>query len=251
MDQTLVQISIKSNVREISKSLSLVEREQVPYATMWTIARLGNLAREAVVSDMDKVFDRPTPNTKKGVRVAWVTKNEADPVFKIFLNEWAKKGTPQATYLYPEVEGGERNETRFERALRFAGVLPAGMAVVPGKGAPLDRYGNVKNGIATSVLSQVQANAHSGVNENETVRSRKRAGKNRARYFVGRPGGGRLPLGIYQRLAHGVKPIFIFVGRRPTYRPRLPFYALVQAVVDAQFEGIFRAALDQAMRTAK
>jgi hypothetical protein len=246
----MIQVSVKSDIDRLTRWLGSAEKEQVPYASALALTRTAQAAQARVKEEIPRVFDRPTPLTMRSVRIL-MTRKGGPLTVNVYLQDEAAKGTPPVRYLFAEVEGGERNETRFERALRFAGVLPAGMAVVPGKGAPLDRYGNVKNGIATSVLSQVQANAHSGVNGNETVRSRKRAGKNRARYFVGRPGGGRLPLGIYQRLAHGVKPIFIFVGRRPTYRPRLPFYALVQAVVDAQFEGIFRAALDQAMRTAK
>lgn len=246
----MIQVNVKSDLDKLTRGLSLMEREQVPFATALALTRTAQAAQARIKEELPRAFDRPTPLTLRSVRIT-MTRKGGPLTVNVYLQDEAAKGTPPVKYLFAEVEGGERNETRFERALRFAGVLPAGMSVVPGKGAPLDRYGNVKNGVATSVLSQIQANAHSGVNENETARSRKRAGTSRARYFVGRPGGGRLPLGIYQRLAHGVKPIFIFVARRPTYRPRLPFYALVQGVVDAKLEGIFRSALDQALWTAK
>ena len=245
----MIQVNLSSDINRLTRWLNSAEREQVPYATALALTRSAQAAQARVKEEIPRVFDRPNPLTQRSVRILMTRKGET--VAKVYLQDEAAKGTPPVRYLFAEVEGGQRNETRFERALRFAGLLPAGMAVVPGKGAPLDAYGNVRNGVATAVLGQLQANAHSGVNENETKGSKKRAGAKRARYFMGRPGGGRLPLGIYQRLAHGVKPIYIVIQQLPSYRPRLRFYELVEVVIRAKFAGLFKEALDQAMRTAR
>lgn len=245
----MIEINFKARVEELTKDFGFFQKQQVPWALSLTMARMGNIARDQAVASMGEVFDRPTPFTKKGVRVAWISKDPGNMQYRVFLNEWAAKGTAPVKYLFPEVEGGDRNETRFERALRFAGRLPAGMSVVPGSGAPKDAYGNVRNGVSTSILSQLRASTDPF--QNETERSKKRAGASRARYFVGRPGGGRLPLGIYQRLAKGVRPIFIFVDKRPRYRKRFPFYEVVQKVWDARFDTEFQKAFAEAMRTAR
>lgn len=244
----MIEISIRAQVDELKKGLGILERQQVPWATSLTVARMGNQVRDAIVQEMDKVFDRPTSFTKKGVRVAWISKDPSNPRYRIFLNEWAGKGTAPVKYLYPEVEGGARNETRFERALRFAGKLPAGMSVVPGKGAPLDAYGNVRNGFHSTVLSMLGASTDPM--QNQTDKSKKRKGRPyQGKIFIGRPGGGRLPLGIYQRL--GMRPLFIFVPNRPVYHRLLRFYEVAQDVFNARFKVEFWRALEDAMRTAK
>jgi len=242
-----MDITLKANLEGLTQGFSFFEKKQVPWAQSLAVAKIGNMVRDGVVEAMDAVFDRPTTFTKKGVRVAWISKDPDGLQFRIFLNEWAAKGTAPNRYLYPEVEGGRRNETRFERALRFAGKLPAGMAVVPGQGAPLDGFGNVRNGVFTSVLSQLRASTDPLQNQTEV--SKKRVGKGiRGQFFIGRPGGGRLPLGIYQRL--GMRPLFLFI-KRPSYRPRLMFYKIAQAIFDAKFDGVFRESFDIAMRNAR
>lgn len=243
-----MEYELKPNNQTLAEAFSDVEKRQIPWATSWAMARLGNFARDGIAKSMDVLFDRPTPYTKSSIRVKWVKQPDGLHYF-IFVEEWTPKGTAPAKFLYPEVEGGERNETRFERALRFAGKLPTGMSVVPGSGAPKDAYGNVRNGVATSVLSQLQASTDPY--QNQTEHSKKRAGAKRVPYFLGRPGGGRLPLGVYQRLAQGVKPLYIFTQRRPTYRKRLPFYELVQGIFNAKYPEFFKAAMEEAIRTAK
>jgi hypothetical protein len=63
--------------------------------------------------------------------------------------------------------------------------------------------------------------------------------------FVGRLGGGRLPFGVYQRTADGVKPLLIFVAKA-NYKARLPFVAVATGVYEADFAGVF----DQCLRDA-
>jgi hypothetical protein len=242
----MIELNIKTKLDELTKGFNIIQRMQVPWAMSLTLARLGNISRDLVAAEMEEVFDRPTSFTKKGVRVAWITKDPDAWAYRVFLNEWAGKGTAPVKYLYPEVEGGQRNETRFERALRFAGRLPAGMGVVPGQGAPMDAYGNVRNGFHSTVLSMLRASTDPFQNQTEKSKKRK-ARPYQAKLFVGRPGGGRLPLGIYQRL--GMRPLFIFVKGRPSYTKRLRFHELVQWVFETKLQSEFQKAFADAMRT--
>ena len=244
-----MDIEIKPVVGKVIEDLTDAEKRQIPFATSVAMNRTAYAVRTAMQKAMPTYFDRPTPMTIDAVLYDKTHKRDASIVSRIFLRDEADKGTAPVKYLFPEVEGGTRNETRFERALRFAGKLPSGMSVVPGKGAKLDQYGNVPNGIATNVLSQVQGQIDKY--QNTTKRSAARAKGRRANYFLGRPGGGRLPLGIYQRMAHGVKPIYMFVPRLPNYRKRFPFYAIVQGAFDKLYPIEFAKAFKEAMASAK
>jgi hypothetical protein len=242
-----MEFELKPKVDQLTEGFTDIEKRQIPYATSWAMARLGNFARDGIVKSMDALLDRPTKYTKSSVRVRWENRPDGLHYF-IFINEWAPKGTPAVKYLFPQVEGGERNETRFERALRFAGKLPAGMSTVPAQGAPKDAHGNVRNGFHTSVLTMLQASTDALQNQTEHSAKRKAAAY-RGKLFVGRPGGGRLPLGIYQRL--GMRPLWLFVDRRPVYRKRVPFFELVQGIFNAKYPEFFKAAMEEAIRTAK
>lgn len=246
----MIEISFKADVADLTKNFTMYERKQVPYALSLTMARLGNQSRDALVKAMGEVFEGPTPFTLKAVRVAWVSKDPDGMRYRVSLNEWAPKGTAPVKYLYPEVEGGIRNETRFERALRFAGKLPDGMSVVPGQGTPLDANGNVRNGFHSSVLSMLRASTDPMQNTTKLVTKRK--GKiHKASLFIGRPGGGQLPLGIYIGERLSVTPLFLFIPRRPTYKPRLPFYAILTKLYNLRFNAEFTKAFANAMRTAR
>lgn len=244
-----MDIEIYPTVEKTIDAFTDLERKQIPFATSVAMNRTAAAVREAMRRAMPTYFDSPTQMTIDAVLYDKTTKRDTSIVSRIFIRDEASKGTAPVRYLFPEVEGGERNETRFERALRFAGKLPNGMSVVPGKGVKLDQYGNVPNGIATNVLSQVQGQIDP--TQNTTKRSAARAKGKRANYFLGRPGGGRLPLGIYQRMAHGVKPIYLFVPKRPVYRKRFPFYQIVQGAFDKLYPIEFAKAFKEAMATAK
>lgn len=245
----MIEYELKPNVKQLTEGFTDLEKRQLPYATALALTRTAQFTQQGVQKAMPKLLDRPTDYTVTSVRIITARKTDNPIRALVYLQDEAPKGTPAVRYLYPEVEGGERNETRFERALRFAGRLPAGMSAVPGSGAPKDQHGNVRNGIPTRVLSQLKASTDPY--QNETERSKKRAGASRQRYFVGRPGGGRLPLGIYERMSQGVRPIYVFVQRRPAYRKRLPFYELLQGIFNAKYPEFFKAAFEEAVRTAK
>ena len=97
-------------------------------------------------------------------------------------------------------------------------------------------------------LSQLQAQHDAYANE--TVRSRKK-NPNRSRYFVGKPGSGSQPLGVWRRDGkRGLKPVLLF-GEKRTYKKRFPFYQFVYRLFDTTFQLFMFKALDNAMRTAR
>lgn len=243
-----MEVELKPNMKQLTEGFTDLEKRQLPFATALAMTRTAQFSQAGIQKAMPALFDRPTAFTVNSVRIITAKKGDTPPRALVYIQDEAPKGTAPVRYMFSEVEGGERNETRFERALRFAGKLPSGMSVVPAQGAPRDAHGNIRNGFHSSVLSMLQASTDPFQNQTEHSAKRKDAAY-RAKLFIGRPGGGRLPLGIYQRL--GTRPLWIFVPRRPVYRKRLPFHELVQGIFNAKFPEFFKAAMDEALRTAK
>ncbi|QBQ98179.1 hypothetical protein [Paraburkholderia pallida] len=256
---------IKSNIADSLGFMGTLFYNQIPYATARALTKTAQLAQQAIRAEMEARFDRPTPYTLNSTYVKSATKT--DLVARVWIKDDTSKGTPASKYIGPEVYGGERSMKRFERALQARGLLPPGMVAVPGKAATLDQYGNVSRGLIVEVLSYLQAFGEQGYRANMSERRRDRMvrGGKGARgysYFVLLKREGKLLPGIYKRIAYGrdsriehlaysaAKPVFIFV-KQPTYKPRLPFDDVARRVAEAQFEGVFRRAFEEAVETAR
>lgn len=171
----------------------------------------------------------------------------------------------------------------FEKLLQARFSALQGLQAVPGKGVKLDAYGNLPGSLYNQILSSLQAQRDGYTNTMDRSLTRRiRAGK-KVDYFVGRPGHGSQPLGVWARsykllaappdgrvraargttvtLAFGKKmqghyiatkitPVLLFV-RPASYKPRLGFYRMVQDLVDQQYAEIFRAAIERAIATRK
>lgn len=224
-------------------------QNQFPFAVASALTRTAKDAQPVVRTAMQRVFDRPTPYTLNSTYISPARKQDPTPTADVFFKNEASKGTPAAKYIYPEVYGGQRNQKRYERALRAAGVLPSGMITVPGAGVKLDNYGNVAAGLINSMLSQLGANPDAYQNSSGSRRSR-RTRKVRGQFFVGRPGGGHLPLGVWLRKGRKLSPFLMFV-KSASYHQRLPFRQEVEQVFEARFYSNFDSALATAIATAK
>ena len=200
--------------------------------------------------------------------------------------EQSKKGTPDK-YLAAQVKGGARRPTGFERVLISQGMMPPGYYAVPTNFAPKDAFGNVPSGFYTRVMSQLEigdefqrksrTKTRSSKPRNTTkasspieqakrreARERRKAAQQLKPKVARRP---RLPIfnvypnrernkhlkpGIYERVSNtSVKPIFIYVDRAPSYKPRLPFEKIVQDTVATRLSANFEAGFRLASATAR
>jgi hypothetical protein len=226
----MLRIDIRDN---IIAHLDHLRKNAVPFATAVALTRTAQAVKAAEVEEMKSVFDRPTPFTLRSLYVKGATKSNLE------ARVWIKDINRPQHYLIPQIHGGARHLKRFEEHLQRAGLLPSGMAAVPGAGARLNKYGNMSAGQITQILSVI--GAHPDIYARVSAASRKRNRKPRA-YFVGRPGGGRLPLGIWEKRGHRVLPILIFV-RRPTYQKRFDFYGVATKTIRSEFVRQFQRAL--------
>lgn len=239
------------------RQLSDLEKSQLPFATMLAINRTAFDVRQGWAAEMPKVFDRPTPLTRRAVIYRKATK--ARPGAEIFLRDEAFKGTPPAKYLEAQVMGGTRRQTGKERKLAAAGLLPAGHFVVPGSGAELDAYGNISLGQVNRILSQIGAQSDPTSNESDVSRGRRQRREGRkkgysSQFFALKQRRGKLGAGVYKRISFGrlgsaVQSVLRFV-KSVHYRPRYPIYGLAQRIFDRRFPANFSQAMADAVASA-
>jgi hypothetical protein len=252
----VISISVKHNIDEVMLSLrnTHVKTNQ---AAAWAINETLVKAKDETVAEMRRVFQAPTPWTLNSMRVRRAGPNKLEGT--IYFRDEAGKGTPAAKYIQHQIAGGSRQMKRFERALRALLVLPDGYVAVPGDAAVIDAYGNMSVGQIKQILSYFNASEmKSGYTANTTAakRERMRRGTKTKRgieYFVGRPGNGRLPFGIYQRITqfarHGdsasaIKPLLIFL-KGAHYQRRLDFNGVIDRAIAKHWNVEFRRALTQ------
>lgn len=246
-----MQITAEMDTRQLESTLEGWEKKQLPFATARALTQTAGLIKQALIGSMETSFDNPTPFTLNSLYVKPATKTNLKAEVGIKNMPGNSGSTPQSSYLQPEVQGGRRPVKRMEFLMRSKGVLPKGMMVVPGEGATLDRYGNVAPSMRVQILSALQLFDESAFSRpakmNQTATSRKR-NKKALDLFVGSPGGGKEPLGIYKRLADDqVVPLLLFVKSGISYKPRLKMQQVSSDVYQADFAAIFDRSLRDAL----
>lgn len=253
MSQIRIQVDAKNLV---SRQFSELERQQLPFATMQAINTTAFETRQRWSEVMPKIFDRPTPLTRRAVLYRKATK--ANQVAEVFIRDEAFKGRSPAQYLEAQVMGGSRPHKGVERQLSAAGLLPAGMFVVPGRGAPLDAYGNIPLSQLNRIKAQIGAMGDPLANETEVSRGRRRRreakqGKRGGNFFALKKSRGRLAAGVYERITTGfgsaVRPVLVFV-KSVLYRRRYPIFDMAQTIFSRRLPRNFEAALAQAVSSA-
>ncbi len=245
----MIVINLKSNIKEIVNAIN-ADQKHLRLSAAIALTKTAKAAQEELRKEMERAFDRPTPYALNStyVRTANVNRLQAE----VGIKDEAVKGTPAVNFLGPQIGGGERRLKRFEKALQAHSLLPQGMYAVPGSAAEIDGYGNMSKGQIMKILSALRAaEMYSGYSANRarklpglTVAKKRRANakKKQAEYFVGRPGGGRLPLGIWQvfRFGHGsaVKPVVIYTSKAQ-YKSRFDFAGIVDRVAARDFDALF------------
>ncbi len=242
----MASVKFMVDTAQADRRLSEIERA-VPSGMARGLNNLGyGLMREG--GDlMRRKFDRPTRWTINSFRVQ-KTATPDDLTALVGMSDYLSNKSAQSPgeIIGQQFRGGSRIWKRFEAALYRIGVLPAGMAAVPGGGVVLDAYGNLPRGLMNQLLSYFHAFGEQGYRANMTDKRKARlANINHDNgykkiggvvYFVsyGRGYTVHLKPGIYSKTGtHGVdvKPIIAFV-RKPTYRTRIDLEAMSKEVIE-------------------
>lgn len=258
-----MRFEVKSNAKEINARIGRMSGN-VNFALARALTWTAGDARDALRTEMTRVFDRPTSYTLNGVRVWPATKAKlvADVGFREFYSQH---------YLRPQVEGGGRRLKGFEVRLKAIGALFSNEMAVPSKAARLDAYGNMSRGQIVQILSQLGSAKFSGDYSTATNSRRSRAKRAKAAYFVSRPGrefgrrrkdGGdndksqHLPAGVWMRRSFGpwgsaVQPVLLFVRKQPYYQRRFPFHEVARDTARKTFPQNYRRSMAQALKSTR
>jgi len=214
-------ISVQSNVAAVSKGLSELEYEQLPFALARTVTGLARKAQDAEKKAMPSVFDKPTPFTVNSVGMTSAKK--ALPIASVFIKDQA------AQYLAPYEYGGTQ----------FLGAKPADLVPV---NARANSYGNLPRGSIKQLLARPDCfrGKYKGVDgiwqrpyvrPNPKVRGRSKVDK-----LANTTGGLRLLVAFYAPAST---------------TKRLNFGNRAQILVERHFDAEFAKNLRQAVATAK
>lgn len=256
----MININVRIDVRDAIRQLADIKDKQLPFATSLAINNTAKKVREREQHEIRDVFDRPTPFIQNSIFIK--PSNKLNLTAKVGVKDNGfGKGIPAIKPLEAEIVGGERRLKRYEVALRSIGVLPEGYFTVPGDGAEIDGYGNMKAGQIRQLLSYFRANSDVGSISNSTDATRAKLARGTKKkagvsYFVGKPGDA--PLGIWRRSEMGLfsgpskplMPILIFV-QSARYEAVYDFDFVARQTIEREFDGQFIQAWAEAERTAR
>jgi hypothetical protein len=226
--------------------------KQVKFASAVALTRTAYKVVSAEGDEMQRVLDRPRPQTVRALLVRRATRDNQTAIVSL---KTRSAGIPAAEYLEADILGGRRALKRSELMLQAVGILPQGMQTAPGKGADLDAYGNMSRGQMAQILSYFRTYGSTPLNSPRMNMTSARAAKLRRTksYFVISADGKKTKLapGIWMRDATGsIKPILMFI-RPGSYKRIFDFERVGVTAANASFADEFNRAFVDAMRTAR
>lgn len=221
----------------------------IKYAVPNYLNALAMGTREHTMQRIRQLFPTAKPQTVKNVFVKYAKRD--NPRAVVLFDQIYRRGLDE--YMLPEIHGGARTKKPSEQRL--------GRFYIPGAGAKLDVYGNMRGGQVTQILSRLgRFGDVAGYNMNQTARSKamRRGASKGTEYFMVSSSRGGLKPGVYQRMqsgpgfgaktakhlpagsfqrgrtsggyssviqGRGVKPVLVFTRGAPRYRPTWPFFS--------------------------
>jgi hypothetical protein len=221
-----MQIDIRSDVKDLTKSLNRIQRKQIPFATSRAINTLAFDVRKTLQDGLDIHMDRPTPYTKRGVQVEKSTKKDlvAEVGFRSKTFGKGRGEATQASYMKRQIEGG----TRKARSKAIPVPVP--------KNLKTNKYGSIVRGKVKRLL------------------------QDKDKYFSGVPKGIPDAPGIWQRMPANSKrkknrggKIRMVIAWEPKtqYKSRFPFKRIVETTIKTNFRRRFDFELREALKTAR
>lgn len=244
------------DVNPLIKRLDAVKAVQVPFATSLAINRVAKIAREELRSEMRAKFDNPVPFTLNSVYIKSSTKTNL--YAEVGLKEFAPKGNPASKYLLPQITGGPAYATRFQKSLRYKGLMAPNEYAIPTQSdmLKLNQYGNIRPSQYTEILYDLAA-----FRDSSAFAYKKNASKRRSKTrYVARTtaaynsGGPRnFYPGIYAvgpKVPREDQALFWFT-RTPQNQAKFPLLDIAGGAVRKSWSKEFGRALAEAIATAR
>lgn len=283
----MVTVSINHDLSRLTENMRYAQRRHVPIAAAKALTAVAENARQDAAKEMRDKLHAPTSYTLNSMfKTPANYRNWPNLEATVHVKGWERLGGSrgrskgsgsQADVLGHLFSGGARRWKGFETALMRAGLLPRGMAAVPGDGAPLNANGNIPAGFLKQMVSYFgAAERYAGHTANMTDKGRERFGKKKGKtmgiggaaveFFVSRGKGnwfgrrswkhGRmqhlLP-GIWMRARSAggtaLKPVIMFV-KQPRYQRYFDLEQIARTAIRRDFDREFGKAFEQALATS-
>jgi len=213
--------------------------KQLPFALSKALNDTLYGAHQAVAREIRDSFDMPMPVIQKGVRYTKADKRNL--AVTIYLARGEGNDLDVESILRPHILGGKRLVKASERRLRRFGFMGSDQWIVPGPGAPLDRYGNISAANMARILGQIQSYQEAGYNKTK-IRKTKAVG---SVYAVPR-------VGVFRRTGPQSSIPVLFFTSAPQYESnRFDFYYVARKYAEKNFPKHFSKAMEYAIKTAR
>lgn len=223
-----MKISVDITGIEAAKARVAGMGRQVAFAASQALNATAKAIADAAPAELEKNLDRPTPFTKRGVRVLRYASKDRIEATVGFM-------TAQAKYMKWATAGGTRNPGA-------AGLkLPAAIQV--------NEFGNIPKGVIAKLVAVARKEGKLG-----KVTARRVAISNKVELFYGDPKdqkGKVWPRGIYKIANGALIPLILFPVKAARYRVRFDFEKLATGIVRKEWSRQMDAALANALRTAR
>ena len=251
-----------TGIKETLDYFKLLAEDKFPVALAKACNDTAFLIRDAEMQTMREVFKKPKEQTIRNIRV--FKGNKSRPGATVAFSQIYDG----EEYMVAEVEGGQRAMKRSEKAF--------GHFYVPGIGAQLDDYGNMKPSQIVQIMSYFRLMVENGYSANR----RNKIQKSGVQYFKLDVKTHNLAAGIYMRvdksmgqmvvakalsekhkgktraqikaefrkaLNRGVIPVIIFVSHAPDYKAIFPFFEVAARVTSDNWTQVMGDAVDQVL----
>lgn len=222
---SLVEISVRSNVKEITKKLSELAYKQLPFATATALTMLAKEVQADEKANIQRTFKHPKPFTVNSVGIKGATKTSLEA--RVFVKPIAAK------YLEPYESGGVH-------------VLP-GRALLNPKDIKLNQYGQISKG----TLNHLKARSDIFIGPVKTKHGMINGVWQRSTSSI--PAGNSKKARTSNRYANttGKLRLLIRFGDALPVNEHLGYQARAKALVNRRFNAVFGAAMARAIATAR
>lgn len=221
-------LSIRSNIREVTRDLDRLERQQIPFAQTLAVNSLAGLVQNAEKQGIQSEFPTATPFTVGGVKVRRARKS--DPTATIYLGDIAEQ------YLAPYISRGRH-------------FLGGKRGILNPKNVTLNRYGNLAKGKLAALKSRADVFVGSIKTKNgQTINGVFQRGD-----FVKKPKrrpGIPPPKGQVKATRHRLKILIRFGDALPV-RQELDWFGTAERILQLHATPEMDRAMKQALATAR
>ena len=228
------------------------QARQIPFAASQALNATARTIRAATLAEMAAQFDRPTPLVMKSLFITPATKAKLQAAVYLKDREiGGKNSRSMAEILGHQFAGGTRLRKRMENAFTAAGLISLGEYLVPGPDAKLDQYGNLSRGQTQQIYAALRLFRDPYQNATQSPRSQRHAKAAGRMFWSDGKGANKVRRGLWATDARGYPRLLMLAIPTPVYRRRIDMDRISGQVVAREFDGLFDAALQKALASAR